>query len=176
MLKTILMATAVATAATGAFAQSMAEKYEVTVTNNLSEELLAPILITNAANDGHIFDGSYVTAEAEEQILTGDPGKLAMRIGADAMVGHGSDGPPGVLLAAGKSVTFEISTEATAVRVIAMVAPTMKPDHYVTSVVDLSAGAMAGTTLDRYDIGHDEGTMKRMDVADGVATVSFKKL
>ena len=176
MFKSILLATAMATAATGAFAEAMAEKYQVTVTNNLADELLAPILITNAANDSHIFDGSYVTAEAEEQILTGDPGKLAMRIGADAMVGHGSDGPPGVLLAAGKSVTFEISTDATSVRVIAMVAPTMTKDHYVSNVVDLHAADMAGAALDRFDIGHDEGTMKNMQVSEGVASVTFKKL
>ena len=35
--------------------------FTVTVTNNLAEELLAPILITNAANDSEIFDGNYVT-------------------------------------------------------------------------------------------------------------------
>ena len=69
--------------------------YTVTVTNNLEEELLAPILITSAGNDSEIFAGDYVTPEAEFQILTGDPGMLAERIGSDAMVGHGSDGPPG---------------------------------------------------------------------------------
>lgn len=133
--------------------------YTVTVTNNLEEELLAPILITNVANDGNIFMGSYVTPEAEEQILTGDPAKLAARIGSDAMVGHGTDGPPGVLLAPGMSVTFDIETEATAVRVISMVAPTMLPDTYVTNVVDLTGADTIEAHLTRFDIGHDEGTM-----------------
>lgn len=178
MLKTAFLATALAAlTAGGAIAQEMmTETYKVTVTNNLDEELLAPILITNVANDAHIFDGAYVTPEAEEQILTGDPAKLAMRIGEDAMVGHGSDGPPGVLLAPGKSVSFEIKTDATAVRVIAMIAPTMKTDHYVSNVVDLHAAAMAGVTLNRFDIGHDEGTKMNMAVADGVAEVSFEKM
>ncbi len=133
--------------------------YSVTVINNLDQELLAPILITNVANDSNIFMGSYVTPEAEEQILTGDPGKLAARIGADAMVGHGTDGPPGVLLAPGMSVTFDIETDATAVRVISMVAPTILPDTYVTNVVDLTGGDTVEASLLRFDIGHSEGTM-----------------
>ena len=155
--------------------------YTVTVTNNLKEELLAPILITSAANDGEIFSGGYVTPEAEEQILTGDPAKLAARIGPDAMVGHGTDGPPGVLLAPGKSVTFEIETEATSVRVLAMVAPTMVPDNYVTNVVDLQGGKMVEAGLVRYDIGNDEKTMMidaamdAMGMHDAVATITFEK-
>lgn len=155
MIKSTLGAAALSLIASSAFAGG----WSVTVTNNLDEELLAPILITNVTNDGNIFEGSYVTAEAEEQILTGDPGKLAARIGADAMVGHGTDGPPGVLLAPGMSVTFDIETEATAVRVISMVAPTMLPDTYVTNVVDLTGGDTVEAHLTRFDIGHSEGTM-----------------
>ncbi len=160
--------------------------YTVTVTNNLKEELLAPILITNAANDSEIFAGNYVTPEAEEQILSGDPARLAARIGPDAMVGHGTDGPPGVLLAPGKSVSFEIETGATSVRVIAMIAPTMVPDNYVTNVVDLSGGKTVEAGLQRYDIGHDEKTMMidaggmmaegdSMAMHEPVATIIFEK-
>ena len=147
--------------------------YTVTVTNNLEEELLAPILITSAGNDSEIFAGDYVTPEAEFQILTGDPGMLAERIGSDAMVGHGSDGPPGVLLASGKSVTFEISTDATAVRILAMIAPTLVPDNYVSSVADLHASPSATAHLNRFDIGHDEGTNSNMLIGNGFATVEF---
>ncbi len=109
--------------------------YSVTVTYNLSQELLAPILITNVSNDSEIFLGAYVTPEAEDQILTGDPAMLVARIGPDAMVGHGTDGPPGILLAPGKSVTFDIETDVTAVRILSMVAPTLLPDTYVTNVL-----------------------------------------
>ena len=159
--------------------------WTVTVTNNLKEELLAPILITSAANDGEIFENGYVTPEAEAQILTGDPGKLAARIGPDAMVGHGTDGPPGVLLAPGKSVSFEIETDATSVRVLAMIAPTVVPDNYVTNVVDLSGGKTAKAGLLRYDIGHDEKTMMidaapmmgddAMAMGAPVASISFER-
>ena len=62
MLKKLIAATALSLAASSA---ALAETYTVTVTNNLGEELLAPILITNASNDAEIFAGSYVTAEAE---------------------------------------------------------------------------------------------------------------
>lgn len=179
MLKTLLAATALSAIAGSAFAAT----YTVTVTNNLEQELLAPILITDSKNDGEIFTAHYVTPEAEEQILTGDPGKLAARIGADAMVGHGMDGPPGVLLAAGKSVTFEIMTEASSVRVISMVAPTMVPDNYVTNVVDLHGADTAMANLERFDIGHDEKTMMSMMVGGAMseetmaapATITFVK-
>lgn len=170
-IKTLLTSVAFGLISGSAFAGT----YSVTVTNNLEGELLAPILIADAKYDSEIFDMGYVTPEAEHQILTGDPGKLAARIGPDAMVGHGMDGPPGVLLAAGKSVTFEITTEAHSVRVISMVAPTMVPDNYVTAVVDLGMGDMASQTLDRFDIGHDEGTKNVKQVGEAVASIEFHK-
>ncbi len=167
--KTLLTTVALGFISTAAYA----ETYSVTVTNNLDQELLAPILIADAKFDTEIFDMGYVTPEAEHQILTGDPGMLAKRIGPDAMVGHGTDGPPGVLLAAGKSVTFEITTEATSVRVLSMVAPTMVPDNYVTAVIDLGMDGMASHALDRFDIGYDEGTKTIAPVSEAVASIEF---
>ena len=142
MFKTILGAAALSLLSSTAFAG----EYTVTVTNNMATELLAPILVTDAANDNLIFDGHYVTAAAEEQILTGDPAALAKRIGSRAMAGHrasvahGTDGPPGVLLAPGKSLSFIINTEAHSVRVLSMVAPTEFTDNYVTAIIDLTDG------------------------------------
>lgn len=167
MLKTATLTAAALLAATAASAGT----YKVKVTNQMEDELLAPILVTSALHDGDIFAAGYVTPEAEAQILTGDPGKLAMRIGDGVTVAHGMDGDNGVLLAPGKTVEFTVETEATALRILAMVAPTMKPDQYVSAVVDLSAATMAGARLDRYDIGHDEGTMMTMPVAEGAALV-----
>ncbi len=46
------------------------------------------------------------------------------------------------------------------VRVISMVAPTEVPDNYVSAVFDLTGVMMAAGQLPRFDIGHDEGTMK----------------
>ncbi len=146
MFKTLLSATALALISNVAAAGT----YLVTVTNNMHDELLAPVLVTDAANDRFIFTGggTYVTPEAEEQILTGDPAALAARIGANAMAGHGAnvahgtDGPPGVLLAPGKSLSFVINTEADKLRVLAMVAPTKVPDNFVTALVDLGAMMM----------------------------------
>ena len=80
------------------------------------------------------------------------------------------DGPPGVLLAPGKSVTFAISSHAPKVRVLAMVAPTMYEDHYVTAVVSLN-GEPVSVALDRFDIGYDEGRKTIEPVAEAVATV-----
>ena len=49
----------------------------------------------------------------------------------------------------------------------------MVPDNYVTAVVDLGMGDMATQTLDRFDIGHDEGTKIIKQVGDAGATIEF---
>lgn len=168
MKKFILAATVIAMTSTVAFADT----YSITVTNNLSEELLAPIVVTSSSNDGHFFDGNYVTAAAEEQILTGDPKKVVTSIGEGmAAVGHGTDGPPGVLLKSGGSVTFEFETDATSLRILAMVAPTMIPDNYISNVVDVHAITETTVKLNRFDIGHNEGTKSNMHVSNDAATV-----
>lgn len=199
MFKTFLSATALALISNMAAAGT----YLVTVTNTMQDELLAPVLVTDAANDRFIFTrgGSYVTPEAEEQILTGDPAALAARIASRAMAGHGAnvahgtDGPPGVLLAPGKSLRFVINTEADKLRVLAMVAPTRVPDNFVTALVDLGDmmmddgmasddmaddGMMDGdmgapVALQRFDIGNDEGTNTITGIAGNYATVTIVK-
>lgn len=164
---------AMAVALTAMFAgQSFADILSIKVTNNTKNELLAPIVVTSAANDAKFFKGRYVTSAAEHQILTGDPGKIVASIGeGNAAVGHGTDGPPGVLLKSGDSVTFEFETNATALRVLAMVAPTMVPDNYASNVVDIHGMDEVTVTLNRFDIGHNEGTKKVTMVGQNAATV-----
>ena len=151
---------------------ALADTYTVTVTNNLTEELFAPIVVTDAGNDSFFFVDGYVTPAAESQILTGDPAQVVEAIGMDNVtVGHGADGPPGVLLAAGESVTFEVTTDSTALRILAMVAPTMVPDNYVTALADVHTGDDITVNLDRFDIGFDEETKTNVWLASNVGTV-----
>jgi len=158
MIKTMMTTVAASLLATTAFAGT----YKVTVTNNLKNESLAPILITDADNDNQIFKGSYVTDAAEEQILTGDPARLAKRIAAhahkghSASVAHGNDGPPGLFIAPGKSFSFIINTEAESVRVLAMVVPTETPDNYVTTVVNLKGDSMMSDNMGSDNMAHDD--------------------
>ncbi len=152
---------------------AQAGDYIVTITNMMDEELLAPVLIAPAKSDDEIFKDGYVSSEAEHQILTGDPAMLKERIGKYATVGHGTDGPPGVLLAPGKSLAIPVSGKRkTVVRVLAMVAPTMKPDHFVSAVINLESGL--AVSLDRYDIGHDEGRKLTRHIAGGAALVTVR--
>ncbi len=130
--------------ATSAFSAT----YKITITNTMGVELIAPIVVVATAHDNKIFSGNYVTAAAEEQILTGDPAKLVGIIGSDASVATGTDGPPGVLLAPGKSVTFQLDTEVKELRFLAMVAPTEVPDNYLTAVVNLSGDIMGDDMMD----------------------------
>ena len=156
----------------------MANTYEVTVTNTNAEELIAPVLVASTAHDVDIFDGDYVTKEAEVQVLTGDPAMLAERIGDGATVAHGEDGPPGVLLGPGKTLTFEVMTSAPEIRVFAMVAPTVTKDHYLTTTFKFSdsGDGMYSANLDRHDIGHDEESMEDMMTDNAFGTVAIKKL
>lgn len=151
-----------------------ADSYTITVTNRMSDELLAPIAVTSAVNDPALFEGRYVTQAAETQILTGDPSAVVAAISAVGVV-HGNDGPPGVLLAAGGSVTFNYETDATALRILAMVAPTMVPDTYVTGVADIQAADSVTLLLDRFDIGNDEGTHVRSQIDVGAAQIQITR-
>ena len=134
--------------------------YTVEVMNDLAMEFFAPIVVTRVNDEHYLFDGSSVTAEAEHQILFGPPTMLVGAIGeGDATVFHGDAGPPGVLLPAGMSESGMFETDATALRIIAMVAPTMVPDNYVSAVVNVASlmpGDSVTAPLTRFDIGHDE--------------------
>ena len=145
--------------------------YRLTITNMMTEELLAPVLVARHRYDRDIFQNMYITAEAQEQILTGDPAMLAKRIGKNAIIQHGEDGPPGVLLAPGKSITISVSGRDT-VRVLAMVAPTQYADHFVTALVNPKSALPV--MLDRYDIGYDEGTRIITHVGEAAASIKIE--
>ena len=55
------------------FTSFAGDDYIVTITNQMKDELLAPVLIAPVNKDKYIFDGLYVTKAAEHQILTGAP-------------------------------------------------------------------------------------------------------
>ena len=164
----IAFASLIAAVTQGAFAGD----YQVSITNTLDKELLAPILVALVDADSKIFQNHYVTSEAETQILTGDPAMLAKKIGKQATVAHGIDGPPGVLLGPGKTLSFNLKTNKSAVRIISMVAPTMVPDNFVSAVVNLHTPI--DVTLARYDIGHNEGDKQVRHVMGGVAKVTIE--
>ena len=145
--------------------------YRLTITNMMTDELLAPVLVARHRYDRDIFQDMYVTAEAQEQILTGDPAMLAKRIGKNAIIQHGEDGPPGVLLAPGKSITISVLGRDT-VRVLAMVAPTQYADHFVTALVNPKSALPV--MLDRYDIGYDEGTRIITHVGEAAASIKIE--
>ncbi|MDG1736880.1 MAG: hypothetical protein P8H92_02815 [Paracoccaceae bacterium] len=62
-----------------------------------------------------------------------------------------------MLLKAGESFTFEFETDATALSILAMIAPTIVSYNYVSNVVDVHASDDVTVMLNRFDIGHNEG-------------------
>ena len=75
-----------------------------------------------------------------------------------------------MLLAPGKSVEITVNGRRNSgLRIIAMVAPTMKPDHFVTALVNPQS--MLPVIMDRYDIGYDENRRMTEYVASGAARV-----
>ena len=158
-----------------------AETYQVSVTNNLKEEFLAPVLITAASNDKEIFSGDYVTVEAEEQILTGNPSNLARRIGVAggrSFIAQSKNNEHGPLLSPGSTITYEITTDEKELRILSMVAPTKSPDNYVTAVISLQGDSKLNTkNLVLYDVGHNEGrrTRETLDNKAAAKVVFIKK-
>ena len=155
--------------------------YKITVANSLMEKL-APIVVTHASNDAHLFTkDNYVTEAAEDQILSGWPCMVADAIGEDAVSNHPTQ--PAcveenkVTVAAGESsepIVFD--GDATALRIIAMVAPSMYKDHYVTAVADVPIEGSVTVPLFRFDIGYDEGEMDIRLVAENAGTVTIERI
>ena len=63
-----------------------------------------------------------------------------------------------------------MSSDAAELHVLAMVAPTMCKDYYVTAVVSLGREAIS-VGLDRFSIGHDESRKAIEAVTRAMATV-----
>ena len=126
---------------------STAQEYTITVKNTLAKERVAPILVVGDADDTRIWVGNYVSPEAHTQFTTGNPKPLAQKLGGDQQL-------PGKL-GVGDEVTFKFKTSASKARITAMVHPDFTPDNYVTAIVDLGKGG--SVTLERFDIGDDEG-------------------
>ena len=155
--------------------------YKVTVTNNLMEKL-APIVVTRASNDAHLFTkDNYVTEAAEDQILRGWPCMVTDAIGEDAVSNHPTQ--PAcveenkVTVAAGdSSEPIMFNGDAAALRIIAMVAPSMYKDHYVSAVADVPMEGSVTVPLSRFDIGHDEGDMDIRLVAENAGTVTIERI
>lgn len=159
--------------------------YKVTITNRLAEELLAPVVVTHARNDALLFDGhNYVTAAAEDQILHGAPVMVLESIaeaGGYAVAGHGMEPIPDdpdarVLLGSGQAVEIAFDEDATALRIVAMVAPTVVPDNYVSAVADVPMAGSVTVPLSRFDIGYDEMTREIRLVAENVGTVTIERI
>ena len=51
----------------------------------------------------------------------------------------------------------------------------MVPDNYGSNVVDVHAVEKVAFELNRFDIGHDEGTKMNMLVSDAVASVTIER-
>ncbi len=170
MKKTILALGAVSGLTLLMASSAFAHIYEITVTNKMADELIAPVLVADTKYDDKIFTGDYVTPAAKVQVLTGDPAELAAAIGSGAKVAHGADGPPGVLLAPRGAITFQIETNADALRIFAMVAPTKVPDNYLTGVFDLST-AQYESMMD--DDMMDDDTMSDDKMDDDMSSDSM---
>ena len=125
---------------------------------------------------------------AQTQILTGSPDDVYAAIEADggyAVIDKGTEPDPHgnmVLLGPDQSIEIMFDGDATALRILAMVAPTMYDDHYVSAVADVPMNGSVTVPLSRFDIGYDEMTMDNMRlmdirlVAENAGTVTIERL
>lgn len=167
-MKTLIAATALAV---GIAANASAQDYNVTVTNN-SDTIIAPLIVLDAVLAAPImFDGEGNMSEAYvKTILEGDPRPMNGTM-PEAVAGPvlGTSGPPGVLLAPGETASADMFIFANTLRFYAK-GGYDEGDWVISGVYDLSTGG--GTVLlNRYDIGHTEGTNEITMNAEGVVEV-----
>ncbi|WP_439142999.1 hypothetical protein [Planktotalea sp.] len=163
--------TAVALAACAA-TTAAAQDYNFKVTNNLTEGVIAPLIVLDAVKAAPIMftDEGKMTEAYITTILEGDPRPMNGKM-PDAVAGPvlGKSGPPGVLIAAGETASADMFVFANVLRFYAKGDYT-EGDTVIQGVYDISAGP--GTVLlNRYDIGHNEGTMEMTLVDEGVVEV-----
>lgn len=167
-MKTLIAATALAV---GIAANASAQDYNITVTNN-SDTIIAPLIVLDAVlaapimfNDDGTMSEAYVTT-----ILQGDPRPMNGTM-PEAVAGPvlGTSGRPGVLLAPGETASADMFIFANTLRFYAK-GGYDEGDWVISGVYDLSTGG--GTILlNRYDIGHTEGTNEITMNAEGVVEV-----
>ncbi|SMY09353.1 hypothetical protein [Flavimaricola marinus] len=154
-------------------APAFAQDYNVTVTNNMPEgQVMAPLIVLDAvAAAPFLFneDGSF-TEDYLNTILEGDPRPLNGKIG-DGVAGPvlGTSGPPGVLIAGGETASADMFIFGNTLRFYAKGDYT-EGDTVISGVFDISTGG--GTVLlNRYDIGHTEGTNEITLIDEGIVEV-----
>lgn len=167
-MKTLIAATALVA---GIASTASAQDYNVTVTNN-SDTIIAPLIVLDAVkaapvmfNEDGTMSEAYVTT-----ILEGDPRPMNGTM-PDAVAGPvlGTSGAPGVLLAPGETASADMFIFANTLRFYAK-GGYDEGDWVISGVHDLSTGG--GTILlNRYDIGHTEGTNEITMNAEGVVEV-----
>ena len=167
-MKTLIAATALVA---GMASTASAQDYNVTVTNN-SDTIIAPIIVLDAVAAAPVmFDAEGNMSEAYvTTILEGDPRPMNGTM-PEAVAGPvlGTSGPPGVLLAPGETASADMFIFANTLRFYAK-GGYDEGDWLIAGVFDISTGG--GTVLlNRYDIGHSEGTNEITMNAEGVVEV-----
>ena len=152
----------------------LAQDYNVTVTNLMEPgNTIAPLIVVDAVlaspfmfnEDGTLSDDFVAT------ILEGDPRPMNGKIGA-GVAGPvlGSSGVQGVLIDGGETATTDMFIMSNTLRFYAKGSYGEGEDTVISGVHDIATGG--GTILlNRYDIGHSEGTNTITLVDEGVVRV-----
>ncbi|RPE72131.1 hypothetical protein EDD53_1274 [Pacificibacter maritimus] len=168
-MKTLITAATLAVCAASA---ATANDYNISVTNNMAEGVIAPLIVVDAVKASPVmFTPEGGLSEAfVTTILEGDPRPMNGTM-PDAVAGPvlGKSGPPGVLIAAGETASADMFLFGDVIRFYAKGDYT-DGDSVISGVYDISMGG--GTVLlNRYDIGHTEGTNEITLVDEGVVEV-----
>ena len=163
---------AAASLAVCAASAASAQDYNVTVTNNMTEGVIAPLIVVDAVLASPVMfneDGT-LSAAFVDTILNGDPRPMNGTM-PEAVAGPvlGTSGPPGVLIAAGETASADMFIFSNVIRFYAK-GDYAAGDRVISGVYDISMGG--GTiSLNLYDIGNDEGTNEITLVQEGAVTV-----
>lgn len=168
--------TALAIAVLGAL-PTLAQDYHIRVTNMLPEgQTIAPLIVLDATlAEPFLFTDGKMSEDYVTTVLQGDPRPMNGKIGA-GVAGPvlGKSGPPGVMIAGGEVAETDLFIESNTLRFYAKGSYGPGEDKVISGVHDISMGG--GTFfLNRYDIGHSEGTNEITLVDENVVKVEITR-
>lgn len=156
-----------------------ADTFQVEATNGMSKEHLTQMVIGDVAQEAAFWNAEgTLTEDAQMLALKGWPQFLALTLGAHGAILSGPDQiddrkhqtlPLGTL-------SDDFTLEANEFILLAMVGTEIVPDHYLIGRFDMRETDEAQVTLDRYDLGTEDGEAPQVLLGPSEITVTLRRV
>jgi len=156
-----------------------ADTFQVAATNGMTEEHLTQLVIGAADQEQAFWDAEgTLTEDAQILALKGWPQFLALTLGEHGAILNGpdqiKDRPHQTLPLNALSDDFSLNTNEFII--MAMVGTEVVPDHYLIGRFDMSEADTQTITLDRFDLGTEDGEAPQVLVGPSKVTVTLQRV